>query len=129
MPRRGDIVLARFPFTDHSGAKLRPVLVLAEIPGSYRDFIVLFISSPLGQAVPGLDVVLDPTHPAFRSSGLKVTSVFRVAKVASLSDALLAGVLGRLEPEVLDEIVSRLTRLLETGKSPDLAGEGAHGGR
>ena len=129
MPRRGDVVLARFPFTDRTGAKLRPVLVLAEIPGPYRDFIVLFISSQLNQAVPGLDVVLDATHPAFPRSGLKVASVFRIAKVASLSEALLAGTLGRLEARLLDEVVRRLTRLLETGRLPASTSRRASGPR
>ena len=45
MARRGDVALARFPFTNLSGAKLRPVLVIAEAPGPHRDYIVLFISS------------------------------------------------------------------------------------
>lgn len=115
MPARGDIVLGRFPFTDQRGATLRPVLVLAEVPGVYRDFIVLFISSQLRQAVLGLDVILDPNHSAFAGSGLKVASVFRIAKVASVSDALLAGTLGRLDEAVFADIIRRLIRLLEHG--------------
>lgn len=118
MPARGDVVLARFPFTDQRGTKLRPVLVLAEVPGAYRDFIVLFISSQLGQAAPSLDVILDPSHPAFAGSGLKVASVFRTAKLASVSDALLAGTLGRLDDAVLADIIRRLVRLLEHGPPP-----------
>ena len=43
MIKRGDIVLARFPFTDQTISKIRPVLILAEIPGPYRDFLVMFI--------------------------------------------------------------------------------------
>ena len=117
--------LARFPFTNQAGAKLRPVLILAEIPGAYRDYIVLFVSSQLGQASPNFDVILDPSHPAFASSGLRTASVFRVGKVAALSDALLAGTLGRLDQSVFDEIVGRLARLLETGQPPDRAEDGA----
>jgi hypothetical protein len=61
VPRRGDVVLAHFPFTSQGGTKLRPVLILAEVPGPYPDFIVMFISSQVGQAVPGFDLVLGPT--------------------------------------------------------------------
>lgn len=118
MPARGDIVLARFPFTDQSGVKLRPVLLLVEIPGAYRDFVVMFISSRLAQATPGLDLVLQPGHPAFLSSGLKVASVFRVGKIASLSEALFVGTLGRLDPTLFEEIVRRLTAMLESGQVP-----------
>jgi hypothetical protein len=92
------------------------VLVLAEIPGAYRDFIVLFITSQLTQATPDLDFVLEPSDPAFAMSGLKVASAFRVGKVAALSDAMIGGTLGRLEETAFDEIVRRLTLLLQTGK-------------
>ena len=109
-------MLARFPFTDQTGTKLRPVLVLAEIPGPYRDFIVLFISSQLSQRTPALDSVIDAGHPAFRLSGLKVPSVFRIAKVASLSETLLIGTIGHLDRAVFDDIIQRLTRLLEGGR-------------
>jgi mRNA interferase MazF len=110
---RRELVLARFPFTDMSDAKLRPLLVLAEVPGSFRDFLVMFVSSQLNQAVPGLDLVLDANHPAFAATGLKVASVFRTAKIATLSEALLVGSLGRLDPALFDEVVGRLTDLLQ----------------
>jgi mRNA interferase MazF len=114
VPKRGDIVLPRFPFTDQSGAKLRPVLVLAEIPGPHHDFIVLFISSQLSQAVRGQDVVVRSADKAFGRSGLKSASVFKIGKVASMSDALMAGTLGRLDVPIFDEIIRRLVRLLES---------------
>jgi mRNA interferase MazF len=112
---RGDIVLARFPFTDGSGTRLRPVLVLAEIPGAYPDFIVLFISSQLHQATPGVDLVLDSTHQAFATSGLKVPSVIRIGKVASLSSGLMVGPPGHFELTGFNEVVRRLVRLIESG--------------
>lgn len=105
MPRRRDILLARFPFTDQSQAKLRPVLILAEVPGNYRDYVVLFISSQLGQATE-LDLALTPDSPAFASSGLKVASVFKVGKVATISDGLMVGVLGQLQRAVFDDVLS-----------------------
>jgi len=71
MIQRGDVVLARFPFTDRIGAKIRPVLVLAEVPGPYRDFLVMFISSQRRRAIPEVDVILEPTNPAFAGTGLK----------------------------------------------------------
>ena len=112
MAQRGDIILARFPFTDLSGAKLRPVLTLAPVPGPHQDYVVMFISSQLTQAVPHIDVILDRTSPAFVASGLKAASVFRIGKVASLSAALIVGTLGHLEPRVFDDILDRLVRLI-----------------
>jgi mRNA interferase MazF len=113
MPTRGDIVLARFPFTDGRGAKLRPVVVLARVPGPHDDFLVLFISSQVRLAVPGVDVVLASHHPAFAGSGLKVTSVLRIGKLATVSSDLIIGPLGEIGDPVLSDVVWRLTRLLE----------------
>ena len=112
MPARGDIVLGRFPFTDGSGTKLRPVVVLAQVPGPHDDFLVLFISSQLRTAVPGIDIVLDRQHPAFRRSGLKVPSVLRIGKLATISSGLILGPLGKIDDPLLGEIVHRLTSLL-----------------
>jgi mRNA interferase MazF len=95
VPARGEIVLARFPFTDGGGAKLRPVLILAHVPGPHDDYLALFISSQIRVAVPGVDLVLDRSAPSFPVTGLKVPSVFRVGKVATLSVALIVGTLGR----------------------------------
>ena len=50
------IFVARFPFTDLSGAKLRPVLALAD-PDQRGDIPVLFITS---QTVGGRAALADP---------------------------------------------------------------------
>lgn len=113
MPARGEVVLGRFPFTDGSGTKLRPVLVLATIPGPHDDYLVLFISSQLRTAVSGVDVVLGRQHPAFGGSGLKVPSVLRIGKLATISSALILGPLGKIGDPLLADVVRRLTHLLE----------------
>ena len=112
MHQRGEIVLGRFPFTDGSGAKFRPLLVLAAAPGSYPDYLVMFITSQLTHAVPGVDLVLGPGDPQFAGTGLKVASAFRVGKIATISDALIAGSLGQLASAAHDMVVARLVDLL-----------------
>ena len=104
--------------TDRIGAKIRPVLVLAEVPGPYRDFLVMFISSQRRRAIPEVDVILEPTNPAFAGTGLKTASVFKVAKVATLSEALLIGAIGRLDGELFRMLIERLVHLLQTGRLP-----------
>ena len=115
MAAAGEIVPARFPFTDQSAAKIRPVLVLAEVPGAYRDFVVMFVSSQVSRAVGGLDLTIDPSHRAFGASGLKVASVFRVGKIATLSESLILGGLGALDWTTFGELVRRLVGLLSGG--------------
>jgi len=113
VPVRGDIVLGRFPFTDGSGTKLRPVLVLAAVPGPHDDYLVLFISSQLRTAVLGTDLILDRQHSAFGASGLKVPSVLRIGKLATISEALILGPLGTLIEPFLSDVVKGLAELPE----------------
>jgi mRNA interferase MazF len=89
------------------------VLVLAGVPGTHDDFLVLFISSQLRIAVSGTDIVIDRSHPAFPRSGLKAPSVFRVGKLATISGQLIVGPLGQLDSPQFADIVRRLIRLLE----------------
>jgi mRNA interferase MazF len=48
----GEIVLLRLPQPDLSPGKLRPALVLSELPGLFGDVLVCGISSQLHQEIP-----------------------------------------------------------------------------
>lgn len=66
--KKGDIVLVSFPFTDFSGDKVRPALVLS---ASALDVIIAFISKQLHRKEQ-MDVELMPTLN--KGSGLEVFS-------------------------------------------------------
>ena len=57
---KGDIVLITFPFTDLSGSKLRPALILTE---SELDVTVSFITTQIGWREV-TDILLKPTSVA-----------------------------------------------------------------
>jgi len=59
----GEIILAQLPQAD-GGTKLRPVLLLKELPG-YKDFLVCGISTQLRQLIAGFDELIDQTTPNF----------------------------------------------------------------
>lgn len=89
--QRGDIILVRFPFTDLSGSKRRPAIVLAEY---LPDVVVAFISSIIPAVPEPSDVLL--LQPS-RSTGLKKASVIRLRKLATLEEALVTRRLGKLD--------------------------------
>jgi mRNA interferase MazF len=83
------------------------------VPGPHDDYLVLFISSQLRTAVPGMDVILGRQHPAFNASGLRVPSVLRIGKLATISSTLILGPLGRLDDALVADVVRRLIDLVE----------------
>lgn len=111
MKRPGQIALTPFPYTDLSGAKLRPVLLLRRASGRFGDdWLVCMVSSQLQQAENGLDEIVVSTAPDFAGSGLKTASVLRLSRLAVLDGALFAGSIGAIGEERLSAIKARLAR-------------------
>ena len=110
MPQVGDIVLAAFPFTDLSGTKRRPCVVLAaaESPG---DFVFAFITTEPSARFPRFGIAVEPTHPSWRQTRLKASSVVRTDKLCTLNTRVITGRLGVLPPDLLIAIQARLKTL------------------
>lgn len=104
----GTLALLRFPHTDLSPGKPRPVLLLAPTPGPYEDWLVAMVSSQLDQAVSGLDEVILETDPDFPGTGLKRSSVVRLSRLAVVDKGLLLGKLGDLSPRRFYHLRARL---------------------
>ncbi len=102
---KGDIVLITFPFTDLSGSKLRPALILAD---SKLDLTVCFITTQSDWSEPS-DLSISPT-PA---NGLRGESIIRTSKIATLDKSLVKGLLGRLNQSELSELNIKLKILLQ----------------
>lgn len=102
---KGDIVLITFPFTDLSGSKLRPTVVLAE---TELDVTVCFITTQL-QWQELTDVQLLPTS----SNGLRKQSLIRTSKIATLDKTLAKGLLGRLKQDEVIDLNKKLKTLLQ----------------
>jgi mRNA interferase MazF len=111
----GDISLVRFPRADLEKGKYRPVLLLAKMPGPFNDWLVCAITSQLRHEVGGWDDRIEETDSDFAGSGLKVPSLIRVGKLATVEEGALEGVLGRISDERLRAILERIADYLERG--------------
>lgn len=111
--RPGEIYLAQFPFGDVPGMKLRPVLLLTGRVGAIPEVLVGYISSVVPQQLLPSDLLLDPSREEFQRTHLKVVSVLRLHKLATLHDSSLARYLGVLEPAHYAAVSSKLKALLE----------------
>jgi mRNA interferase MazF len=109
----GDIVLIRFPQTDLKAGKLRPALVLAIAPGHHADLLLAMISSRINQAVPDFDETITPSDSDYATTGLKVSSVVRLARIASVAPSVINARLGNISPKRLQQIRNRLADWLK----------------
>ncbi len=96
MKKAGQIVLLPFPFTDLSGAKVRPVLMLRKASDQFDDWLVCMVSSQLRQMDTQIDEIMLPSDADFATAGLKVPSVLRLSRLAVLDEGLLMGSLGTI---------------------------------
>jgi mRNA interferase MazF len=107
---RGDVVLTRFPFTDLTGASLRPAVVVSQ--GQIgQDIVLAAISSVVRGTLALTDYIAETIHPEFVLTGLRVTSVIRMHKLAAVERSVVVRRLGRLGPQLQAE-VDRLLRMV-----------------
>jgi len=94
--RRDDVVLVSFPFSDLSGEKLRPALIVGRPLGD--DVILAFITSRTAAAVAAAEHAFTPHDPEFTITGLRTASRVRLNKVATLHRSLIRRRLGHIGP-------------------------------
>ena len=102
--QKGDIVLIRFPFTDFSGNKNRPALVLAS---SEMDITVAFISTQL-KWKEDTDLFIKPN----KYNGLKKESLLRLRKLATIDKDFALGRLGLIDDKALKLVNQNLIKIL-----------------
>jgi mRNA interferase MazF len=104
------VVLTRFPFTDLTGASLRPAVVVSQ--GQIgQDLVRAAISSVVRGMLARTDYTVELTHPALGLTGLRLTSVIRMHKLAAVERSVIVRRLGRLGPQLPAE-ADRLLRMV-----------------
>lgn len=102
---KGDIVLIPFPFTDLSGNKNRPALILFD---SEDDVTVCFITTQL-KWKSAFDIPVQPSPV----NGIKKPSLIRLNKIATIDKDLILGKLGSLDDQYLKLLNKNLVRLFK----------------
>jgi len=105
---KGDIVLISFPFSDLSGNKSRPAIILIE---SENDVTVCFMTTQL-KWQSDFDIIIQPTE----LNGLKKTSLLRLNKFATIDKDLVIGRLGSLDDQSIDSLNFNLRKILKIDK-------------
>lgn len=103
--KKGDIVLVPFPFSDLTGNKLRPAVVLCT---SLHDISLCFISTQF-QWKGSFDFEIIPS----KKNGLKKNSIVRIDKFATIDKDLVLGKLGTLEKSYIELLNKGLIKALQ----------------
>ena len=103
--KKGDIVLISFPFTDISGNKNRPAIILIN---SDEDITVCFVTTQL-KWQSDYDIIIQPSL----INRLKKTSLIRLNKFATLDKNLVIGLLGELDNNYIEILNRNLIEILE----------------
>jgi mRNA interferase MazF len=108
-PTAGSVVLVPFPFSDLSGSKLRPSLVLAD--AGREDWILCQITSnPYGD--PSAILITDDD---FDKGSLQRQSYVRPTKLFTADNHLFVSQVGILKSNTLKEIISVIVKMLNKG--------------
>ncbi|MDH7472810.1 MAG: type II toxin-antitoxin system PemK/MazF family toxin [Anaerolineae bacterium] len=116
-PRRGEVVLVRFPFLEIGGrvqTKPRPAVIVSgsAIHDYTADVLIVAISSrPASQPLP-TDYEIRLGTPEATAAGLKKTSWVKVSNLAAVPRAAVGRRLGHLNPEGLKAVDDRLRMAL-----------------
>lgn len=110
---RGTIVLVPFPFTDLLSTKTRPALVVSRSDRADNDVLLAFIGTYRGQPVRPSDLLIEDSHPNFRPTGLKATSLIRLDRLMTLAADDVIGKLGLLPSDLLSDAGEKMRLALE----------------
>ena len=103
MLEKGTVVLVPFPFTDLSGSKVRPAIIVShKLSGD--DVVVVFTSAHKQSRVEKFDVRVIPSY----ENGLKLASTIKCAKLATLDKKIILGTLGKLSKADLAKMTQKL---------------------
>lgn len=110
---RGRVVLVPFPFDDLSQMKVRPAVCLTEPISRHGHIVVAFVSSVIPLPLLATDLLLDPGDADFAHSGLRIRSVVRLHRLATVTAVLIRRDLGELSPRQMSAVDQCLRQVFQ----------------
>lgn len=107
--KQKDIVLTKFPFSNLTDFKVRPVLVLSKdsYNRKYADVIVCAITSNLEESDYGLTI----TTESLEEGHLKMASKIRADAITNIEQAIILKKIGKVKQAVFNKVLNRLNSL------------------
>ena len=83
---------------------------MRELPDKFNGYLICMISSRIDHQILQLDELVSQEDADFMQSGLKMTSVIRVSRLAVVDGKILVGMLGKINTERLNKIKQKLSK-------------------
>jgi mRNA interferase MazF len=113
--KRGDIVLANFPFQDVPGSKVRPAVVVqndadnAALPNT----ILVMITGNLADLGRSSNVFVDPATSEGSGCGLRGPSLVKCGNIATLRQQRVLRVIGHMSDIAMRQVNTALKHALQ----------------
>lgn len=113
--KRGNVVLLDYPFSDGSGSKVRPALVVQNDRDNLRltNTIVVLITKNISRSQEPTQFLIDRSTPEGRQSGLNQTSAVACTNLITVSQTKVRRVVGSLPDPVMMRIGGCLKAALD----------------
>ncbi len=104
--RRGDVVMAWFPFASGQGGKRRPCLIIQNDEDNQKlaNTVIAQITSNLRRLGDKSHLLIELATPAGRQSGLLHDSLVSCNNLATIEQALIQRVIGSLPPATMLQV-------------------------
>ena len=104
---KGDIVVIPFPFSDLTGAKRRPALVIANLKGN--DLILCQITSKNVKDEYAIII----SNEDFEEGSLRQESNVRPNKIFTADESIILYKIGRLKKEKIEKIIEAIVKIIK----------------
>jgi mRNA interferase MazF len=112
--KRGDVVIADFPFQDVPGSKVRPALVVQNDTDNAaldNTILAMITGSKRGLGRP-TNVLVDPATPEGAGSGLTGPSLVKCGNLATVRQSRVLKIIGRLSAALMQQVDDALKTAL-----------------
>jgi len=115
MIRRGDVVMARYPFASGSGGKRRPCLIVQNDSDNHRlaNTVIAQVTSNLRRRGDKAHVFIGIATAEGRQSGLLHDSLISWNNLATIEQSLIEKVIGSLPAGAMQQVNLCLKAALE----------------
>jgi len=113
--KRGDVVLLDYPYTDGSGSKVRPAVIVQNDTDNQRltNTIVALITKNVSRVHEPTQLLIDVSTPEGQQSGLNQSSAVACGNLFTVAQTKVRRVIGSLAPTAMTQIVDCLKVALD----------------